>query len=870
MHRPFLNFRYLGLILLLAMASALPAQVTGILRGPDGNPMEGIEVFFNRTTIRAKSNELGQFSLDNVPVGFLEIVAYKKGYALYRAPMRVQEGRSYNLNLQLKETEKKSKGKTSAEQVADFSRALLGTGGLLTFENERQILVEVKEGKYLVRSGPVIAEYPNAGYRIMCYFSSTQFQNISEAAYSYQEYQLPDVNQSIAFEKNRMVLYRGSLKHFFMALVVNKAKDEGFSMEDEQGLPVEGPGLVTPASAAGYYRIKIDQPLIVKYGKTAPSVLTTTGPIDVNKLGILINPKLLTLKGSMSNHGLENQLPLDYLPIAGDIESSFAEALKRFYEKIYIQTDKPYYYPGEPLWFKAYINYYHTAWRDSLSDVLHVEVIDSARKVLMQHMFRIQKGTAHGDFIFPDTLKPGTYYLRGFTSLRRNFTDEHLFTKPLQVLNMLDKVDPAQQQPPVSTQSLAISPYEKSYKVREEVILDLITKDTQGKPVASFLSIAVTDAAQVIAVPEATTITKEYPIAPEEIASINELKYRIERGVSFYGQFLNNKRVGEKTQLTFIQWNTGDILSAGTDDNGRFWQTGLQFTDSAQFSYKSDKAKGRPYGKVTILPREIPPLQVPNATPLTLIKAGTVQRIISEYEVPKGNKLLEEVEITAARIDKDFEQAKSRPYGRADHVITKNTLNVATGNLLYALVGKVPGLVVNPTMGYVYFARASASSISVQTSPMVTLNDVPMSGDPATILQSIDPNIVESIEFTSRLNSSYGAQGAFGVISIYTKSGVSVDNTDPNFQIVKLPGFSKARKFKAPEYSDPKTDADQADYRATLYWNPVVETDPVKGSAHVSFFASDLPGLYRVVVEGVTAEGTPIRSELYLTIDEKH
>jgi methionine-rich copper-binding protein CopC len=147
------------------------------------------------------------------------------------------------------------------------------------------------------------------------------------------------------------------------------------------------------------------------------------------------------------------------------------------------------------------------------------------------------------------------------------------------------------------------------------------------------------------------------------------------------------------------------------------------------------------------------------------------------------------------------------------------------------------------------------------------INDVPMAGDAGTVLQSIDYNTIESIEFTNRLNSLYGTQGAFGVISVYTKTGESVDKTDPNFQTIKLPGFAKTRKFQAPEYSNANEDHTQTDYRSTIYWNPDVNTD-ANGRATVSFFAADLAGLYRVVVEGVTADGHPVSAQVYLTIEE--
>jgi hypothetical protein len=42
------------------------------------------------------------------------------------------------------------------------------------------------------------------------------------------------------------------------------------------------------------------------------------------------------------------------------------------------------------------------------------------------------------------------------------------------------------------------------------------------------------------------------------------------------------------------------------------------------------------------------------------------------------------------------------------------------------------------------------------------------------------------------------------------------------------------------------------DYHSTLYWNPNVSTNPDTGTATLSFFAADLPGEYRIVMEGVT------------------
>lgn len=841
------------------------AQVTGVLTAPNGKPAAGVEVFINRSSFRAVTDDFGQFALTDVPAGFHEIVAYKSGFSIYRAPMRIQSGRTYSLNLQFAAVEKKARGKSTPESEAAFSQAILGSEGLLLFNPETSVSVEAMDGKFRVLSGPVTIEYPNAGYRITAYFNANKFLDITEAAYCYREYQGSNVNQNMAIERTRQEIYQGSLRHWLTAIVSGKAIEEGFTHSSTEGSPLPPP-VALPSSVEGYHRIKLLGPLVVNYKDQHRTTLSADNPIDVNSNGIMINSRIISVDGAMKNRGLVGSLPLDYLPIK-DIESTYAEALRYFYEKVYVQTDKPYYYPGEPLWMKAYINYYNHGWRDSLSNVLYVELVNARKEVLAERILRIDKGTSQGDFILPDSINPGTYYLRAYTNLRRNFGDSGLFTKPLRVLRMTDRVDPSAQRSPRS-EGLTIGTSRATHKVRDLVTLQFRLDDAL-KPEGANLSVAVTDAAQVIAIPEQQTILNSFPINPKEIPRIDDLNRRIERGVSFFGQFVNNKGVPEKAQLSFIQWKTGDVLSVETDNEGLFWQTGLQFIDSAQFSYKSDKAKGRAYGSVKILPREIPELK-PMASPeIPINQAGSVQRIFSEYEVPKDSKLLEAIEIRGQRPENsEFERAKKRPYGSADYVLTSKNLNVNSGNLLLALVGKVPGLVVNPAQGLIYFSRAYGTSIVQPPNPMVTINDVPMAGDAGTILQTIDFNTIESIEFTRRINVLYGSQGANGVISVYTKTGASVDSTDPNFQTIKLPGFSKTRLFEAPDYGQPKTET-QADYRSTLYWNPDIRVDPNSGIATASFYASDLAGEYRVVVEGIAGNGQPLRAELLIAIEEK-
>ena len=152
-----------------------------------------------------------------------------------------------------------------------------------------------------------------------------------------------------------------------------------------------------------------------------------------------------------------------------------------------------------------------------------------------------------------------------------------------------------------------------------------------------------------------------------------------------------------------------------------------------------------------------------------------------------------------------------------------------------------------------------------EMTPLVTIDDVPMGGEAGHTLAMINPSSIESISFTKRINVLYGSQGNAGVISVYLKKGASISDVTPDFQRIKIPGYSSPHVFRSPDYDDARNDKDTIDFRATIYWNPRVTTNRF-GSKTVSFFAADLPGKYRIIAEGITADGKPVRAEAYIEV----
>jgi hypothetical protein len=72
--------------------------------------------------------------------------------------------------------------------------------------------------------------------------------------------------------------------------------------------------------------------------------------------------------------------------------------------------------------------------------------------------------------------------------------------------------------------------------------------------------------------------------------------------------------------------------------------------------------------------------------------------------------------------------------------------------------------------------------------------------------------------------------GAGGAVAVYTKRGNEAQAT-PGKSLNKktIIGYSAAKEFYSPSYKDLARSSEiAADFRSTLYWNPMVLTDGIR------------------------------------------
>lgn len=104
-------------------------------------------------------------------------------------------------------------------------------------------------------------------------------------------------------------------------------------------------------------------------------------------------------------------------------------------EKVYLQIDRKYFFPGDDIWFKAYLINAADRLLSDHSNNLHVELISPSSKIIAGRIIKLESGLGNGDFKLPEDLISGKYYIRAYTNYMRNFSDQLFFNKEIIVVN---------------------------------------------------------------------------------------------------------------------------------------------------------------------------------------------------------------------------------------------------------------------------------------------------------------------------------------------------------------------------------------------------------------------------------------------------
>ncbi|HWB27379.1 MAG TPA: MG2 domain-containing protein [Chitinophagaceae bacterium] len=166
---------------------------------------------------------------------------------------------------------------------------------------------------------------------------------------------------------------------------------------------------------------------------------------------------------------------------------------------------------------------------------------------------------------------------------------------------------------------------------------------------------------------------------------------------------------------------------------------------------------------------------------------------------------------------------------------------------------------------YVLKVSDDPHNIFFDDNPLVMVDGVPFFNMDSVI--ALNPLKISRLDVVTH-KYYFGPAVLEGVVSYSTYKG-DLDGIplDPASLVLEYNGMQLQREFYYPKYDNPQAISSRLpDFRDVLYWSPNVKTDGKTGTTQASFYSSDLPGTYAIVIQGITATGKMGSSVHYITV----
>lgn len=316
--------------------------------------------------------------------------------------------------------------------------------------------------------------------------------------------------------------------------------------------------------------------------------------------------------------------------------------------------------------------------------------------------------------------------------------------------------------------------------------------------------------------------------------------------------------------LMITQKNSGtETFTIPVEPDGYFNDPSLILFDTAHIFYDFAGKKSLPKISVRFMPGVLPPFsnyfEAPSFTD-SYLKDNSANRyhlqLSQEAEEQmkyfKG-KVLENIEIKS-KVKSKLQQVNDKytsglfKKGNATELdLLDDPLAISYTDIVSYIQGKVPSLYFKG--GKFLWMRNRAG----ENGPALYLNEMQTTYD---LISSIPVANVAYIKVFRPGFVGGAGSGTGGAIVIYTKSGSDGQPVSylkgMNNDMVN--GYTVVREFYSPDYDTLSSD-DKKDLRTTLYWNPTVSTSPGQNKVDLSFFNNDFTDEFRVIIEGMTADG---------------
>lgn len=111
-------------------------------------------------------------------------------------------------------------------------------------------------------------------------------------------------------------------------------------------------------------------------------------------------------------------------------------------EKVYLQTDRDFYFLGDTIWFKAYLQNGQSLLLVSDLQNLYAELIDGKGRMVQKQILLCEYGQASGSITISDTSVTGPFVIRAYTDFQKNFGEDLFFHKTIRISESKNSFEP--------------------------------------------------------------------------------------------------------------------------------------------------------------------------------------------------------------------------------------------------------------------------------------------------------------------------------------------------------------------------------------------------------------------------------------------
>lgn len=532
-------------------------------------------------------------------------------------------------------------------------------------------------------------------------------------------------------------------------------------------------------------------------------------------------------------------------------------------ERVYVQTDKQSYISGELLWFKLYTTD-SEGKLNTFSKVGYVELLnDSIPEV--QVRIDVTDGSGNGWMELPVTLPTGFYRMVAYTRHIQNEETPVFFEKTISIINpFIPQNEFAKTKTQTFTflkeketnNNLILTADKSYYSLRSKGKISI-----QGLP-ADSISLAISIHGLEPELTSVSTIQTWKENLPEQQMQRSNLTVLPEyEGPLFEGQFIEMSGNQPSTELGLIGLLTYpgkniQIFNGQADKDGHIlFYTGMTHgkkeiatvaLSPTGKSYRIDIQS--PFCKLTA--KQLPPLYLDTTWNSYLSQRSLGVQVMQVYT---GDSLSQTAGAHLYGFSKPYKSYNLNDYTRFPFIE-----EIFTEFISAARINKKEGKRSFSVL------REQMDRYSDQT--LVLFDNIPITDQDQ--ICNCNPLLIKKIDiYLGRY--IFGGQPFDGILSFTTYNGdYQGIKLNPATQIFDKYCTQPTRYFFAPKYdSETNIKSPLPDFRHTLLWEPDLQTNGEK-EVTIPFTTSDLPGEYRITVEGIGKNGTVINGTYRIKVDD--